>query len=87
MPRGVSRPAAGPPMEPLLSVKQVASTLNVCSKTVYRHIAEGRLKAVRAGCLLRISATSVRAFLEQSGMRHQSSLNFHSFRSSGDRIN
>jgi excisionase family DNA binding protein len=54
------RPTAGP----LLSVVQVAKLLGICTKTVYRHIGDGRLKAVRAGRLWRVSPEAVGEFLQ-----------------------
>lgn len=52
--------------EPLLSVAQVAKIMNVCTKTVYRHIADGQLGAVRAGRLWRVPHKSLRDFLRRS---------------------
>jgi len=57
--------AGGRIIEPLLSIMQVADTLGVCTKTVYRHIAAGRLRAVRAGRLWRVAPGSLREFLRQ----------------------
>jgi excisionase family DNA binding protein len=51
---------------PLLTVSEAAEALNVCTKTVYRHISAGRLKAVRAGRLWRIPLASLEEFLRQS---------------------
>lgn len=52
------------PLEPtLLTVTEVATLMRVSRMTVYRLAHNGQLQSVRIGRVLRITKTSVRAFL------------------------
>ena len=48
------------------SVEEVASMLNVSSKTVYRLVDRGLLKATKALRHLRITASSIEQFLKET---------------------
>ena len=47
-------------MEELLTIEQVAKQLKISKVTVRRHIKEGRLRAVKIGKVVRISADEVK---------------------------
>ncbi|HWP91238.1 MAG TPA: helix-turn-helix domain-containing protein [Thermodesulfobacteriota bacterium] len=47
-------------MEELLTVEEVAKRLKISKATVRRHIREGRLKAVKIGRVVRVSAEEVK---------------------------
>ena len=47
-------------MEELLTIEEVANHLKISKATVRRHIREGRLKAVKIGKVVRISAEEVK---------------------------
>ena len=47
------------PASLVLSPSEVASLLGVCRKTVDRRIADGSLKAIRLGGIIRISRQSI----------------------------
>ena len=50
--------------EPLMTVREVATGMNVSEKTVRRRIATGDLTAIRDGRLVRIRPTDYRSYLE-----------------------
>jgi excisionase family DNA binding protein len=50
----------------LLTVKQVAAMLGVSSRTVWRMIAEGQLKAVRVRGCTRVYLQSVEEYLKRN---------------------
>jgi excisionase family DNA binding protein len=55
-------------MNPRLSIQETADYLGICSKTVRRYIAEGRLKAVRIGPrLIRVERDSLEALMRPIG--------------------
>jgi excisionase family DNA binding protein len=49
--------------EPLLTIEQVATILNVASKTVRRRIATGHLPCVRDGRIVRVRPIDVRTYI------------------------
>jgi excisionase family DNA binding protein len=49
------RPSVKNPAEPLHTVTEVAKILNTSEKTVRRLIADGRLRVVRIGSLVRVA--------------------------------
>jgi excisionase family DNA binding protein len=55
-----------PETEPFYSIAEFADDLGVCTKTVRRWIADGRLPVHRFGRLLRISATDRKAFISSA---------------------
>lgn len=55
----------------LLTVKEVADRLRVAPITVRRHIAAGRLPAVRVGRLVRVEEASVVRFTARPGIDDQ----------------
>ncbi|NLX50341.1 MAG: helix-turn-helix domain-containing protein [Methanospirillum sp.] len=52
--------------EPLLTVAQVAATLQIREKLVRNHIKEKRLKAVKIGKYWRIKPEDLHAFIERN---------------------
>jgi excisionase family DNA binding protein len=55
-------------MNPRLSIQETADYLGICTKTVRRYIAEGRLKAVRIGPrLIRVHRDSIEALMRPIG--------------------
>jgi excisionase family DNA binding protein len=53
---------------PRASIAETAEYLGICTKTVRRYIAEGRLKAVRIGPrLIRVDMDSVEALMPPIG--------------------
>jgi len=49
----------------MLSVKRIAKDLGVSTRTVYRYIKAGRLKAVKLGYILRIQERDYKEFLKR----------------------
>jgi excisionase family DNA binding protein len=58
-------------MDELLTVQEVARICRVHEVTIRRHIAQGRLKAVRVGRSLRVRPQDVEAYVEPSVGDHQ----------------
>lgn len=54
-------------MDKLMTLKEVAETLNVSYKTVYRWIKAEKLTAVRVGGVLRVSKEHLDNFLDVTG--------------------
>jgi excisionase family DNA binding protein len=54
--------------EALLTVRDVAATLGLCTATVYRLVAEGQLAHVRVLNAIRVAPRDLEAFVE--GRRH-----------------
>jgi len=54
-------------MEELLTIKEVAKHLKISKATVRRHIKEGRLKAVKIGRIVRISAEEIKSLFRPMG--------------------
>jgi excisionase family DNA binding protein len=52
----------------LLTIKEAAEHLRVCTKTVYRMIKSGQLPAVIAGRQKRIRERDLRAYLDRGGL-------------------
>lgn len=59
---------------PLLSVRQVASQLGVCTATVYALCATGALPHVRVLNAIRVASGEVDAFLMAGRLRTKSSI-------------
>lgn len=55
-------------MEELLTIEEVAKSLKISKATVRRHIREGRLKAVKIGKVVRISAEEVTSLFRPMGV-------------------
>ncbi len=53
-------------MSDYFSVKEVASKLGVCKRTVTRHIKSGKLPAIRIGGLLLIKITDYEQFVKEA---------------------
>lgn len=52
----------------MISIAETAEMLGICTKTVRRYIADGRLKAVRLGPrLIRVDAGSIQALMRPIG--------------------
>jgi excisionase family DNA binding protein len=51
---------------PLLSVREVADKLRVCTATVYRLCGSGELGHVRISNAVRVPESALRAFMESS---------------------
>ena len=54
-------------MEELLTIEEVAKQLKISKATVRRHIKEGRLRAVKIGKVVRISAEEVKGLFHPIG--------------------
>jgi excisionase family DNA binding protein len=54
--------AAPTPLEPLLSIEQVAVLLGICTKTVRRHIDDRELPAIRVGSRVMVDPADIRAY-------------------------
>ncbi|MCP2627134.1 helix-turn-helix domain-containing protein [Mycolicibacterium smegmatis] len=55
-------------MKPRLSIQETADYLGICTRTVRRYIAEGRLRAVRIGPrLIRVERESIDALMRPIG--------------------
>ena len=54
-------------MEELLTIKEVAKHLKISKATVRRHIKEGKLKAVKIGRIVRISAKEIKSLFRPMG--------------------
>jgi excisionase family DNA binding protein len=54
----------GSRLEPLLSVRQVATVFGISRETVYRLIRSGDLEPIRIGARARFAPDDVRAYLE-----------------------
>lgn len=52
-------------LEPLYTVSQVAKYLGVHTHTVYRYLAEGRMKAVRIGQSYRFTAENISDYIAE----------------------
>ena len=65
-------------MEELLTIEEVARHFKISKATVRRHISEGRLKAVKIGKVVRISAEEVKSLFRPIGLvkRLKSDLNW-----------
>jgi excisionase family DNA binding protein len=50
--------------EPLLTVRQVAHILGLCTETVYRQCANGSLRHARVAWAIRIARSDLEAFIE-----------------------
>jgi excisionase family DNA binding protein len=50
--------------EPLLSVRQAAVLLGLCTATVYEHCARGNLRHVRVASAIRIASAALEEFVE-----------------------
>jgi excisionase family DNA binding protein len=50
--------------EPLLSVRQAAALLGLCTATVYEHCAKGNLRHVKVASAIRIASSALREFVE-----------------------
>jgi excisionase family DNA binding protein len=61
--------AASTPVEPLLSVAEVAAILRTSRKTVYRRVARGELQGVRAGGTLRFERKAVADYIAANRTR------------------
>ena len=48
----------------MLSVKQVAKRLNVCTRTVYRYIKDGKIQVIRLNHIIRIEEDALNKFLD-----------------------
>lgn len=57
----------GDNVDKLMTLKEVAETLNVSYKTVYRWIKAEKLTAVRVGGVLRVSKEHLDNFLDVTG--------------------
>jgi len=56
-------------LEPLLSVREVATQLRVCVRSIYRRIDEGKLPLpVKIGARSLIPASAVAAYLKSAGL-------------------
>lgn len=51
----------------MLSVKDVAKELRVCTRTIYRFIKDKKLKAVKLGHILRIREEDFEEFIRPKG--------------------
>jgi excisionase family DNA binding protein len=58
-------PQPNPP-QPLMSISQVAATLNVSTKTVRRMIGEQELHHHRVGRVIRVSPEDLRAYINST---------------------
>lgn len=66
--RSVANRAGGSgSLEPLLPVREVAKRLLVCTATVYRLCASGRLWHIRVSNAVRVPEVALKAFMESSG--------------------
>ena len=54
-------------MEELFTIEEVAKHLKISKATVRRHIKEGRLKAVKIGRIVRISAKEIKSLFRPMG--------------------
>jgi excisionase family DNA binding protein len=50
--------------EPLLSVRQAAALLGLCTATVYEHCAKGNLRHVKVASAIRIAGSALQEFVE-----------------------
>lgn len=53
-------------VDPVYTVKDVAKHLQASTRTVWRLVEAGRLRTIRAGRLVRISASALNSFLKES---------------------
>lgn len=51
------------PLEPLLTIKEVAEALHACERTVRRRINAGQLLAVRDGRMVKVRPVDLRAYI------------------------
>lgn len=54
-------------MQEMYSIKEVAEILKVSTKTVYKHIWSGKLKALKAGRQYRITKEALEDYLNSNG--------------------
>lgn len=52
-------------LEPLYTVSQVAEYLGVHTHTIYRYLAEGRMKAIRIGQTYRFTAENISDYIAE----------------------
>jgi excisionase family DNA binding protein len=55
-----------PRMQPLLSVRQAAALLGVCTATVYRMCEQGELPHFRVRNAIRVPVTTLKAYLARA---------------------
>jgi excisionase family DNA binding protein len=55
-----------PRMQPLLSVRQAAALLGVCTATVYRMCEQGELAHFRVRNAIRVPVTTLKAYLARA---------------------
>ena len=61
-----------PTVEPMvLTTKQVAAALGISERSVFNHIATGKLPSVRIGASRRVRVQDLEGFLTQSGLQRQ----------------
>jgi len=77
--------AAGPVAQTLRKVQEAADLIGVHQSTVYRHIAAGRLEAVRAGRSIRIPDSSLLAYLRPVIAQTPSPVSTHALDGAGTR--
>ncbi len=66
-------------MEELLTVEEVAEHLKISKATVRRHIKEGKLKAVKIGRVVRISAGEIKSLFRPIGGVKKSKIDLNWF--------
>lgn len=72
--RAAARAGEGGALRPLLTLREAASLLRVCDKTIWNLTKRGKLAAVRIGVSVRYDADDVRDFIErQKGSRASAS--------------
>ena len=49
----------------MLSVKEVAKRLNVCTRTIYRYIKENKIQVIRLNHIIRIEEDALNKFLDE----------------------
>ena len=54
-------------MQPLLSVRQVAALLGICTATVYRMCEHGELPHFRVRNAIRVPVVALKAYLARAG--------------------
>lgn len=55
------------PLEPVYEVPQVAEHLNCTAETIYKLVAEGKLRAIRVGRLVRVPESAITEFISSPG--------------------
>lgn len=61
-------------MDQLYTITEVAQVLRVKRQTIYRWIAEGRIKTVAVGAHIRVTREAIEAFVAQSTQERQARL-------------